>query len=811
MPFNPFTIDLPVTEIIPTVKEHLSARNTLIVNAPPGAGKSTLLPLALLEEPWLAGQKIIMLEPRRLAARTIAERMASLLGEEVGQTVGYRIRFENRTSPATRLEVVTEGILTRMIHSDNALRGTALVIFDEFHERSIHADVAMALAREAQQTLRPDLRIMVMSATLDMPQLTQLLNAPVAQSMGRQYPITVHYAGETDQYLLPEMTARVVKQALRENNGDILVFLPGEGDIKKTEALLRRQVRDVALHPLFGKLPPGKQYAAIMPDRNSKRKIVLATSIAETSLTIEGISVVVDTGFGKTQRFDPQSGLSRLETIRISKDSADQRAGRAGRLGPGVAYRLWTKAAHERLQPHRTPEILEADLTSLVLDMAQWGIMDISQLTWVTPPPRAALLQASETLHQLQALENGRITEHGKKMHALPTHPRIAHMLLAAQENDQLALACDIAALLEERDPLPREAGIDINERIEALRRYRRENGMGKLKKIEKIAASYRRMFNMEAENGTVDPYETGVLLAHCYPERIAYARPGNNAQFQLANGKYAAAGHRDDLAHEPWLAIANLDAREGMGKIFLASPLNPKDLMPLVKQQDVITWDTTDGELTASRDLRIGSIVLQSKPLPEPDYDTHLIPAISEALKREGETLLKWTEKVQQWQMRVLSLKKWRPTEAWPDVSTPTLLMTNADWMTPYLANVEDPEDLLEIDLLPILEKFLTSEQKLRSEELAPPVIALPDGYEMELLYMPNGAQPILEVRLQDIFDWQENPKVDNGDMHVLLHLLTPDLKPLEVVSDLGSFWAERYSVLKPELVERFPKVGWK
>ena len=811
MLFNPFQIDLPVTEIIPTVKEHLSSRNTLIVNAPPGAGKSTLLPLSLLDEPWLAGQKIIMLEPRRLAARTIAERMASLLGEEVGQTVGYRIRFENRTSPETRLEVVTEGILTRMIHSDNALRGTALVIFDEFHERSIHADVAMALAREAQQTLRPDLRIMVMSATLDMPQLTQLLNAPVAQSMGRQYPVDVHYVGETDQYLLPEMTARVVKQALRENTGDILVFLPGEGDIKKTQALLRRQVRDVALHPLFGKLPPGKQYAAIMPDRNGKRKIVLATSIAETSLTIEGISVVVDTGFGKTQRFDPQSGLSRLETIRISKDSAEQRAGRAGRLGPGVAYRLWTKAAHERLQPHRTPEILEADLTSLVLDMAQWGIIDISQLTWVTPPPRAALLQASETLHQLNALENGRITEHGRKMHALPTHPRIAHMLLAAQETNQLALASDIAALLEERDPLPREAGIDINERIEALRRYRRENGAGKLKKIEKIAASYRRMFSMEAENGTVDPYETGVLLAHCYPERIAYARPGNNAQFQLANGKYAAAGHRDDLAHEPWLAIANLDAREGMGKIFLASPLNPKDLMPLVKQQDVITWDTTDGELTASRDMRIGSIVLQSKPLPEPDYDTHLIPAISEALKREGETLLNWTEKVQQWQMRVLSLRKWRPTEGWPDVSTPTLLMTNAEWLRPYLASVETPEDLLEIDLLPILEKFLTPEQKVRLEELAPVSIALPDGYEVELLYLPNGAQPILEVRLQDIFGWSENPTVDNGEMHVLLHLLTPDLKPLEVVSDLGSFWRERYSVLRGELVEKFPKVGWR
>ncbi|PIQ21720.1 MAG: ATP-dependent helicase HrpB, partial [Cytophagales bacterium CG18_big_fil_WC_8_21_14_2_50_42_9] len=613
MPFNPFTIDLPVREIIPEVKEQLAARNTLIVQAPPGAGKSTLLPLALLEEPWLGNQKIIMLEPRRLAARTIAERMAFLLGEELGQTVGYRIRFENRTSAETRIEVVTEGILTRMLHSSNDLAGVGLVIFDEFHERSIHADVAMALSREAQRTRRSDLRLLVMSATLDMPTLSGLLSAPVVQSQGRQYPVDLIYTGDLDEALLPDLTARTVQRALREKTGDVLVFLPGEGDIKKVETILRRQLsRDIVIHPLFGMLPPNKQYAAIMPDRQGKRKVVLATSIAETSLTIEGVSVVVDSGYGKTSRFDPNSGLSRLETVRISKDTADQRAGRAGRLGPGTAYRLWTEATHARLAPHRTPEILEADLASLVLDLASWGIIDINQLTWLSPPPKAALLQATETLHQLNALEHGRITEHGRKMHALPTHPRIAHMLLAAEESNQLILATDIAALLEERDPLPREAGIDINLRIEALRRFRKENVGGKgLKKIEKIAAQYRRMFEITPDNGPLDPYETGVLLAYCYPERIACARPGNNAQFQLANGNYAQAGHRDDLAHDPWLAVANLDARQGMGKIFLASPLNPKDLAPLVKKQETITWDTTDGELTASMDMRIGSIVL--------------------------------------------------------------------------------------------------------------------------------------------------------------------------------------------------------
>ncbi|GAB3202488.1 ATP-dependent helicase HrpB [Pontibacter aydingkolensis] len=813
MPFNPFTIDLPVREIIPAVREHLSAQNTLIVNAPPGAGKSTLLPLALLGEAWLKDMKIIMLEPRRLAAKTIAERLAQLLGEEVGQNVGYRIRFETRISEQTRIEVVTEGILTRMIHSDRSLTGIGIVIFDEFHERSIHADVAMALSREAQHTLRPDLRIMVMSATLDMPQLTSLLKAPVAQSMGRQYPIETFYTGDADDRMLPEMTAKIVQQAAKEQEGDILVFLPGENDIRKVEELLRRQLRDFKIHPLFGMLPFGKQYAAIMPNREGKRKVVLATSIAETSLTIEGISVVVDTGFGKTSRFDPKSGLSRLETVRISKDAADQRAGRAGRLGPGTAYRMWSKTTHERMAPHRTPEIMEADLANLVLDMAQWGIMDIRGLTWLNPPPRAALQYATDMLHQLQALENGRITEHGKRMHQLPCHPRIAHMLLKAEETDQVALASDIAAILEERDPLDRNAGIDINLRIETLRRYRKEQGQGKrFGKIEKIARSYRAMFEVEPDNSAFDEYETGVLLTHCYPERIAYARPGNNAQFQLANGKYASAGHRDDLAHEPWLAIAHLHAggEDNPGRIFLASPLNPRDLATLVKQQEVYHWDVNDGELTASMDTRIGSIVLQSKPLPAPD-EKHRVPAMSEAIKVEGEHLLDFNEALTQWQNRVLSLRKWRPTEDWPDVSTSTLLLTNWDWLKSYLFDIEHPDELMELELQPILEaKFLSEEQRARLDTLAPASINLPDGSGIELDYKPDGSQPKLEIRLQDVLSWEQSPTVDEGEMTVELALLTPELKPITTVSDLGSFWKGNYRVIKRQLEVVFPEVNW-
>lgn len=715
MSFNPLSIDLPVREIIPSVQEHLSKSNTLIVNAPPGAGKSTLLPLAIFNEHWLEGKKVLMLEPRRLAAKTIAERMSSLLGEDVGQSVGYRIRFENKISNKTRIEVLTEGILTRFIHSDNSLEGVGLVIFDEFHERSIHADVAMALCREAQQRLRPDLRIMVMSATLDMPQLTQILKAPVAQSQGKQYPVEIKYTGEADQFLLSEMTAKIVTKAVKEKDGDTLVFLPGEADIKQCEGILRKELKGFVIHPLYGMLPPGKQYSAIMPDKTGKRKVVLATSIAETSLTIEGIKIVVDSGFGKTSKFDPQSGLSRLVTQRISKDSADQRAGRAGRLSPGTCYRMWSENIQENMTEHRIPEIMEADLSSLVLDMAQWGIVDPHQLTWLTPPPKATVAQAVETLHQLNALENGRITEHGKKIHSLPCHPRIAHMLLMAEEENRLPLATDLAAILEERDPLKREAGIDINLRVEALRRYRKEKGQGKqLGRIEKVAASYRRLFEIKEDNGQQDPYETGVLLAHCHPERIAFARPGNNAQFQLANGKYASASHKDELAHESWLAIANLDAREGMGKIFLASPLNPKDLVPLVKEQEVISWDTEDGTLKASKDLRIGSIILKSKPLPAPS-DKFRIKAISDAIKKEGDFLLPFTEEVKEWQERILQLKKSEPQTGWPDVSTSTLLLTNYEWLTPYLTDIEHPDDLYELDLLEILQKFLTKEQQDR------------------------------------------------------------------------------------------------
>jgi len=809
--FNPFQYNLPVADIINEVKNHLANNNTLIVNAPPGAGKSTLLPLTLLDENWLAGKKIIMLEPRRLAAKTIATRMAKLWGDKVGETIGYRIRFENRVSAQTKIEVVTEGILTRMLHTDNALENVGLVIFDEFHERSLFADVAMALCREAQQILRPDLRMMVMSATLNMPQLTALLNCPVAVSEGKQYPVEVKYVGEQDAFLLPETTAQVIVKAVKENDGDVLVFLPGEGEIRKCVELLKGKLLDFAIHPLYGQLPQREQFAAIMPNKNGKRKIVLATSIAETSLTIEGIKIVIDSGFARVSKFDPKSGLSRLETVQITKDSADQRAGRAGRLSAGVCYRMWTKANQDRLIEHRIPEIMEADLGALVLDMAKWGISNLNQLTWLSPPPKAAVMQAVDVLTNLNALDlNKRITEHGKEIHQLPCHPRIAHMLLKAKQDNAIALATDIAAILEERDPLPKDSGIDINLRIEALRRSRQNNSSGnRFGRIEKVAESYRKMLNQEAENGPVDDHETGLLLAYTYPERIAFARPGNNAQFQLANGKIAAIGHRDNLANEPWLAVAHIDTRDGLGKIFMASPLNPKDLFPLVKEREVITWDTRKGGLIATKDLIIGSIVLQSKPLAAPSEE-NLVAAICTAIKNEGEALLNFDEAFTQLQNRILSICKWNQYKDWPDVSTDELLLNNMDWLGFYLPKVKRPDDLKKINLSEALLQYLTWEQQQTLNTLAPAKINVPSGSNIGIEYLANGETPILSVRLQEVFGMADTPTINNGKIPLVLHLLSPGFKPVQVTSDLRSFWNNTYFEVKKELKRRYPKHAW-
>jgi ATP-dependent helicase HrpB len=634
-------IDLPIVEILPKVVQKTKETQNLILNAEAGAGKSTIIPLALLEI-LPKNQKIIMLEPRRLAAKSIAQRMAQLLGEEVGKTVGYRIRFETIVTETTKIEVVTEGILNKMMDSDPELKDVAIIIFDEFHERSIHADVALALARYTQQNSRSDLKLLIMSATLDQQLLANALKAEVIVSKGRQYPVDIVYAENLDQRLIAELTTEQIKKALKEDEGDILVFLPGQGEILAIQELLKKDKVKAEIYPLYGQLAWHKQWAAIQPHPSGKRKVVLATSIAETSLTIEGIKVVIDTGLKRNSIFDPNTALNSLITQSISQDEAIQRAGRAGRLAPGKCYRMWSKNEHKLKSKHRLAEILYADLANLRLDLAARNIHEGKNLFWLSPPPLDKLVYAENLLIQIEALEEEKkITELGKQMHQLPCHPRLAHMLVKSKEN--LSLAIDLAALLEEKDPLYKKAGTDISERIQTLRIFRKEKRLGRnFKKIEKIAKSYRKLFKLEEENHEVDAYAIGYLLAMAYPDRIASAKRGNNAQFQLSNGSIAAIGHKDELANESWLTVASMDARTGMGKIFLAAPLNPKDLMPLLKNQKNIRWDYEEDEFIVSQDLSIGNIRLKSEELEDEANSKEKRNAIIKAIQQHYDELLK-------------------------------------------------------------------------------------------------------------------------------------------------------------------------
>ncbi|MEB2775335.1 ATP-dependent helicase HrpB [Algoriphagus sp. D3-2-R+10] len=807
--FDHNSFDLPVAEIIPQVKSQLSQANSLIIQAPPGAGKSTLLPLTLLNEPWMAGKKIIMLEPRRLATKTIAQRMASMTDTKLGDLIGYRIRFESAISKNTRLEVITEGILTRMLHSDNALEDVGLVIFDEFHERNLHSEVALALCREVQQVLRPDLRILLMSATIDTEVLSGLLKSTAIESKGRQYPVEVNYLNEVNEYAIGEDAARQIIPLTKVYTGDFLVFLPGQGEIRKAQEILRKALPDDLVVPLYGQLSPGDQNRAIMPHPSGKRKIVLSTDIAETSLTIEGVTVVVDSGFAKSSKFDPRSGLSRLVLHRISKDSADQRSGRAGRLTAGHSYRLWTKAIQNQLHEYRTPELMEADLTGLVLDMKAWGKQDIRSMTWLTPPPAGTLALAEKTLESIEAIVDGELTSHGKEVHQLPTHPRIAHMLINAEEIDQLGLATDIAAILDERDPLGPDAGVDLNLRIEALRRFRKHNvSIPRIKKIEKMATSYRRMFSIQPDNSPVDPWQTGLLLAYAYPERIAAARPGNNAQFQLANGKIAQVGHKDDLAHESWLAVAHVDAREGIGKIWMAAPINPKDLAPMLKTKEVLKWDRKKGGLQAHSEIRIGSIILGTRPLAK--YQPGDVrEAILEAIREEGDYLLDFNEEVEQLILRVESLKAWNPKQNWPDWSITSLCEKPETWIAPYLEGIQKNDDFKKLNISQILLHSLDFEQQKELEKLAPSTIEVPSGSKIKLEYRKEDI-PLLAVRLQELFGLLETPTVNNGKVNVLIEMLSPGYKPVQLTQDLKSFWQNGYFEVKKELKRRYPKHEW-
>ena len=873
---------LPASLIADDVNSALRTHHSLVITAPPGAGKSTLLPLTILSSLG-DGEKILMLEPRRLAARQIAERMAQILGETVGETVGYRVRFESKVSKRTRIEVLTEGILTRMLVDDATLDGVSIVIFDEFHERSINSDLALALTRQAQEIIRPDLKIVIMSATIDTCGICAALKAPLIESEGRMFPVELHYADEdTDPRDIAAVAASTTMEAYRKHEGDILVFLPGQAEIERCFELLSNSQHlnpspsqhlnttppqhlnisggalvssapttsqpittttphHLTIHPLYGNLSPENQRRAIAPSAPGERKIVIATPIAETSITIEGVRVVIDSGLCRQVVFDARTGLSHLQTVRISMDMATQRMGRAGRVAEGVCYRLWTKASEHLMAEQRKPEIEEADLAPMVLDTAAFGESDAEALPWLTMPPRAGVFKAKELLMSLGAIdENGNITSVGKRMSALPCHPRIARMILATtslttsthqgvhlsqvhqqhlttstSHHNTTSLACDIAALLEEKDPLSETGGTDLTLRLSALRTARRKGQMGRWQRIAKIAAEYRRMAHTDEENRDPAPMEVGLLVAHAYPERIAHST-NSIGSYRLASGANVQLDAADQQSAHSWLAIASLHSAPGAtGRVFLAAPLDPEDLnAEFVKEVDNISWDTKQGCVVMQREQRIGKLMLSEKPIHDADKE-QVKSIVCEAMKKDGLTMMAWSEKaVEQVQRRVAQVAAWHTELALPDVSTEHLLSTAADWLPFYLEEggrvKSSVQELRKLNLAEIIWNLLPYEAQQEVDRLAPTHIEVPTGSRIRIDYRTGAEAPVLSVRLQECFGMERTPCVDDGKRPVLMELLSPGFKPVQLTQDLASFWQGTYFEVRKELRRRYPKHYW-
>ena len=872
---------LPASQIAVGVNEALHTNSSLVVTAPPGAGKSTLLPLTILSSLG-EGEKILMLEPRRLAARQIAERMAQMLGEQVGETIGYRVRFESRVSKRTRIEVLTEGILTRMIVDDATLDGVSVVIFDEFHERSINSDLALALTRQAQQIIRPDLKVVIMSATIDTSNICAALQAPLIESEGRMFPVELHYADkDTDPRDIAAAAASTTIEAYKKYEGDILVFLPGQAEIEHCYELLSKSQHFTAspsqpintsthqhlttstsqpttttphhltIHPLYGNLSPEDQRRAIAPSAPGERKIVIATPIAETSITIEGVRVVIDAGLCRQVVFDARTGLSHLETVRISMDMATQRMGRAGRVAEGVCYRLWTKASEHLMAEQRKPEIEEADLAPMLLDTAAFGESDAEALPWLTMPPRAGVFKAKELLTALGAIdENGNITSIGKRMATLPCHPRIARMILATtnlttstpqgvhlsplgfcrlpeqevhqqhlttstSHHNNTSLACDIAALLEEKDPLSESGGTDLTLRLSALRTARRKKQLGRWQRIAKIAAEYRRMAHTDEDNRDPAPTEVGLLVAYAYPERIAHST-NSIGGYRLASGANVQLDAADQQSAHSWLAIASLYSAPGTtGRVFLAAPIAPDDLeKEFVKEVDNIAWDTKQGCVVMQREQRIGKLILSQKPIHYADKE-RLKGIVCEAMKKDGLTMMAWSEKaVEQVQRRVAQVAAWHPEMALPDVSTEHLLSTAADWLPFYLEEggrvKTSVQELRKLNLAEIIWNILPYEAQLEVDRLVPTHIEVPTGSHIRIDYRSGAEAPVLSVRLQECFGMERTPCVDDGRQPLLMELLSPGFKPVQLTQDLASFWQGTYFEVRKELRRRYPKHYW-
>ncbi len=793
---------LPVSAIAAEVNASLKVTPRLVVTAPPGSGKSTLLPLTILEDLPLG--KLVMLEPRRAAARQIAMRMAQMLGEKPGETVGYRMRFESKVSAATRIEVVTEGVMERMLIDDPTLDGVAVVIFDEFHERSLTADLTLALTREAQNVLRPDLGIVVMSATMDADTLCRALDAPLIEAQGKLYDVSVINGDDADISDCVPAVLSAVRKAYREQEGNILVFLPGAGEIAAcADALV--DLPDAVVMPLHGMLPPAEQYRAIEYNPEGKRKIVLATPVAETSLTIEGIRTVVDSGLCRAVRYDPSTGLSRLVTERISLDMARQRTGRAGRLSEGVCYRLWTKAAEHRMRETRVPEITDADLSSMMLALAAWGGGEPEELPWLTPPAPGHIAEGRRLLTLLGALDKqGRITARGRKMASLPCHPRIANMLVQASAVGLGTLAADIAAILEEKDPLGDENDADIGTRIDLLREQRAFKGLRdkRFSRIARIAAEYRRMMRCDEDNSTAAADNIGALIAYAYPERIAMRQ--SDGVYRLPSGENVRLNESDNLSVCEFLAVASLGRR-----IFLASPVSRDVLMDLAQPHENISWNSREGRLVARNEMRIGVLVIASRPLDNPSSDV-LAQTLCRAAVKEGRSMFDFNEDVTRLQQRIATVAEWHPELDLPVVTTEHLLNTASEWLPMYMGRATTVQELRKIDICEVIKGVVGYELMQRVDSIAPTHLRLLGGRTARIDYRPGNPVPVVSARLQDCLGLLDTPRLDGGTRPVLMELLSPGFKPVQLTQDLRGFWSNTYFEVRKELKRRYPKHRW-
>ena len=817
-------MNLPVSGTLPALREALDRAGAAVLQAPPGAGKTTLVPLELLEQPWLAGRRIIMLEPRRLAVRAAARRMASLLGEPVGRTVGYRVRFDSRVSEATRIEVVTEGVLTRQRLADPALETAGLLIFDEFHERSLPADLGLALALETRAVLRPELRLLVMSATLDGGPISALLGAaPVMTSEGRLFEVETRHRPRPPGQRLDIAVAAAIAEALEREEGDLLAFLPGAGEINRTAERLEARAlpRGVRLFRLHGQLPADEQDAAIAPAPPGGRKVVLATSIAETSLTIEGVRIVVDGGLMRVPRFSPRTGMTRLETVRVTRASADQRRGRAGRTAPGVCYRLWSPLEEAGLIPFNQPEILTSDLASMALDLAAAGIRDPARLQWLDPPPAAAWRQAVGLLQLLGGLDrDGKITPHGGRMAALPVHPRLAHMLIEAHRLGETGLAAEIAALLADRDIARRSAApaggspslpdADIRLRIEALRRGRGAPGFevdsGALHRARAEATEWRK--RLHALSGGSEDH-AGRLLAMAYPDRIGRGR-GGAGRFLLQNGRGASLPAEQPLATAEWIVAAELDDEGTDSTIRLAAPLRPDDVRELVDRNGVcgqrLEWDPGSRSVVAWNVTELGAITVERRRTRDAD-PARVLEILLGIVRAEGLDQLPWSDTARSLRSRLAFLHRLDPT--WPDVSNEALLSSVERWLGPVLLENAGLGRLSPAALSGALSSLIPRDRRTLLDRLAPERIEVPSGSQIGIDYT-DPAAPVLAVRLQEVFGLHDTPRIGGGQVPLTLHLLSPASRPVQVTRDLASFWKSGYFDVRKDLRGRYPRHSW-